>query len=269
MDNVNTTTKKGFFKNDRMFVCSMLVFYSLCTIGLIALSVWGLDRRNDVISANTTATQSVIATQNANVTATAIARLEEHDQYEYIERFDAPSNHWMDGPEDDSYWAGDIRVENGVYVWEAKQIKKTFLQWSSFYRGILLDYDTYVDVKFVDGPSGGACGGFVFRKSVSGWEEGAYTFVICNNARLSVYYYEHEEWDMLANEWAFDVIRPADWNRVEISARGSHFVFRVNNTIVFEMDDYRRKVGGLAILLEVNELEPAEVWFDNFGFQAR
>ena len=89
--------KKSFLQNDRMLVCSMMMFYGICLLGAIAATFWGLNRRNQAISANATATAAVIATDQAQVTATAIARLEEQDNYEYIERFDKVTGLWFVG----------------------------------------------------------------------------------------------------------------------------------------------------------------------------
>lgn len=35
------------------------------------------------------------------------------------------------------------------------------------------------------------------------------------------------------------------------------------------MNDERQSVGGLALVIELNEKNPAEILFDNFGFQSR
>jgi hypothetical protein len=56
---------------------------------------------------------------------------------------------------------------------------------------------------------------------------------------------------------------------MEINARGSHFIFFINGTKIYEMDDDRRNVGGLALVIELNEKTPARIVFDNFGLQYR
>ena len=84
-----TENQKGFFQDDRKLVCSMLVIYSLCTFGDIAVTFRGLNRRQLTLSTSTT--------QCTNVTATAVAKLAEPDQYEYIERFEEASRRWFVG----------------------------------------------------------------------------------------------------------------------------------------------------------------------------
>ena len=95
-----TENQKSFFKNDRKLVCSMLVLYSLCIVGLIAATFWGLNRRRLTLSTNATSTAFAIATERAIVTGTAAAKLAEQDQYEYVERFDETSRRWFVGPYD-------------------------------------------------------------------------------------------------------------------------------------------------------------------------
>ena len=51
-----TENQKGFFQNDRKLVCSMLVIYGLCIFGAIAVTFWGLNRRQLTLSANGTST---------------------------------------------------------------------------------------------------------------------------------------------------------------------------------------------------------------------
>lgn len=262
--------RKGFLQNDRRLVCSMFVFYGICIIGAIVATFWALDGRRKTISANATSTAYAVATQHANTTATAVVRSTEQGQYEFIERFDAPSNLWLYGPEKDEYWIGQISIKDGVYIWDANQVKQTFVYWSDFHKeNTIKDFDIYMDTKFVEGIVGGVCGGFVFRKAPGDWENGAYTFSVCNDSYFQINYYLQGEWEIIL-DWEYsNVIQHTDWNRLEISARGNNFTFTINNMDVFEMKDDRREMGGLAILFEVKETDPAVVWFDNFGYQSR
>jgi len=270
MGDINVVPKKRFFKNDRMFVCSMLAFYGVCTIGVIALLFWGLDRRNKTISTNATATGIAVATQQAQATATAIARLTEQEQYKFIERFDKDSARLFFGTQKNEYWEGEVKVQDGVYVWDVEKVNKTFVYWGDMYeKDTIKDFDAYVDIKFIEGPYGDVCGGLIFRKSLKGWNHGAYSFSICNDSHLEIYYHGADGWDSVTNWLHSDSIYPADWNRIEVSARGDQFVFTVNNQLVFEMSDDRQKEGGLAVFIEIEEKSPSIIWFDNFGFQGR
>ena len=80
--------KKSFLRNDSLLVCGMLTFYGVCILVLIGAAIWGLDRRDQKISAYATSTAHAAATQHAKATATAMMRTTEQAQYEVIEPFD-------------------------------------------------------------------------------------------------------------------------------------------------------------------------------------
>jgi hypothetical protein len=263
------SSKQGFFKNDRMFVCSMLVFYSLCTVGLIALLVWGWNSRNQTLSANATATSAVIATQNANATATAVAHATELSQYELIDPFDSNTNKWRVGAENVSYWQGTVQIYYGVYSWDVQDAKDGFVAWAlTPIEDPATNYDTYVDIKFDLAPTGKACGGFLFHMSPDGWETGGYTFFICHSGSYSIYYHEGADWDELESQNYSALILRSDWNRLEVLASDSQFKFLINSQLIFETDDQRRTSGSLALFINVDEAE-TKILFDNFGYQSR
>src|SRR5688572_17420989 len=99
MENNNMTeNKKGFLQDDRLLVCSMLVFYGIYIIGLVAITFWRLNSLRETTSANATATAVSVATQQASSTSTAIAHSTELAQYEVIDAFDSTINEWQHGP---------------------------------------------------------------------------------------------------------------------------------------------------------------------------
>jgi hypothetical protein len=270
MENNMTENKKGFLQNDRLLVCSMLTFYGLCLIGLIAATFWWLDRSRQVVSANETATAVINATQQVHATSTAVARSTEQAQYEFIERFQARSNLWFVGPRNNEYWIGDVSIKDGAYIWNVEEVKKPFLWAGDFHMGAnMKDFDVYVDTKFKDGFLGNVCSGLVFRKSPNGWDAGAYTFSICNDSSFRIFYYDKDQWDPIADWASSDAIRTEDWNRIEVSARGNKLKFTINHTLVFEATDDRQKQGGLAVFIAFNEERPSTILFDNFGYQSR
>jgi 3-keto-disaccharide hydrolase len=267
---LTSQNQKSFLKNDSKLVCSMLVFYSLCILGLIAATFWGLNGRRLALSANATSTAFAVATQQANATITAAAKLAEQDQYEYVERFDKITSRWFVGQYDREYGEASIEIKEGVYVWNIKT-PKDYTYGTDFYRGSgIKDFDVYIDAKVVDHSTQGVvCNGFVFRKSSLGWEDGAYVFSVCNDSHYEIYYYQTGKWDIISVSEYNDLIQPRDWNRIAVGARGNHFTFAINNVVVFEMSDDRRKSGSLGIYIQVAEDHSAVLWFDNFGFQSR
>jgi len=270
MDNTTTENKKGFLQNDRRLVCGMLAFYGVCIAGVIAVTFWGLARRSQTISMNATSTAVVSATQRASSTSTAIARVAEQNNYEYIERFDKVSGRWFVGQYDRKYGDVHISIKDGFYMWDVAD-PKTFTQATDFYKGNKLkDFDIYMDLKFIDSSKyGAACSGFFFRKPYTGWEYGVYTFTICDDSHFKVLHYDRNGWQTITSSEAESAIHRSDWNRIETSARKDHFTFTINNKEVFEMTDDRLKLGSLGIFVMIEEENSAVIWFDNFGYQGR
>ncbi len=271
MDEVKTVEdKKSFLQNDRKLVCSMLIIYGLCILGLVAATVWGLDRRSKAISANATSTAFAQATQQAKTTATAVAHATEQTQYEFIDRFNNNAEEWLIVSSDDEFMSGSVSITRGVYLWNIQEVKKTFVWWSDFREGDeFKDFDIYVDTKIVDKEPGDACSGFIFRADSGDREKGSYVFAVCSGSNFYVSYYKGDEWKPILRGTYSRAIRNSDWNRLEIKARGNDFNFTINNDAVFEMTDDRQPKGGLALYVEVNEKRPVSISFDNFGFQSR
>lgn len=261
--------KKSFLQNDRKLVCLMLIVYGVCILGFIGATFWGLDRRSKQISANATSTASVLATQHANSTATVVAHREAQKQYELIDLFSTNKNRWRSGPENNDYWSGNIEIKSGFYLWNIKTTKYTFVSWADFTpRGYIYDFDVYVDTRVEEAEPGDVCSGLLFRISPDGWDEGGYYFALCNDSRIKVSYHtEKDGWKNIVSLPYHE--RSNDWDRLEISARGSHFTFFMNGDKVYEMEDDRQKVGDLALAVELNETVSARVLFDNFGLQPR
>jgi hypothetical protein len=262
--------KKQFLRNDSLLVCSMLAVYGVCILGLIGATLWGLDCRSRRISADATSTARAVATQNANATATMVARPTEQAEYGFVDLFDDNSGDWFEESVNDEFMVGSIAIEDGLYAWNIREVKQTFVYWADFRGGKPVeDFDVYVDFKVDDASPDNVCGGFVFRMASAGWEQGAYIFSVCNNSYFSVNYYKQGKWTIIS-DWRYsNVIQSSDWNRIEISARGDHFTFIINNKVVSEMTDDRHLKGSLALLVEIDETKPATIWFDNFGFQTR
>lgn len=261
--------KKGFFQNDRLLVCSMLIFYGVCGLGLIGLIFWGLNRRTQTAAAYATSTAIVLGTQSAQSTATAIVRSTELAGYEIIDRFDTNANHWFVGDSDSSYWKGSTAIKDGVYMWYVEDVKKGFIDWADFPgNDYIKNYDTYIDTKIESSLTSKDCSGLIFRKAPLGWDTGGYTFMVCNGGYFNVYYHNYESgWQKIASQY-HSSIRPLDWNRLEVSANGSYFVFRINNQVVYETDDDRQATGGVALIIDVDDPE-TNILFDNFGYQTR
>lgn len=268
MENTETENKKGLLQNDRLLVCGMLVFYGLCIIGLAGGAFWWLNQRSQALSASATSTAVVISTEQARGTATAIARATELAQYELIDGFDSNANDWLIGTQDNEYWKGSIQITEGVYRWQVQEVKQGFVYWADFPgNDYIKNYDVYVDIKFEQVSTGKVCSGLIFRKAYLGWDTGGYSFVVCEAGFFSVYYHNYENgWQQIDSEY-HPSIRPRDWNRLEVLVSDSHFVFLINNQIVYETEDDRQVSGGVALVIDADKPE-TEILFDNFGYQS-
>lgn len=248
----------------------MFVFYGLCIIGLIAGAFIWLGQRNAAISANATSTAETIATDAVRTTATILAHETEQAQYKITDTFTDNRENWKTGQENSEYMKGSIEVSDGMYVWDIREAKQAFVDWANFRDGNWFgNYDAYIDSKIIEDTPGDTCSGFVFRTSSYDWENGAYTFSVCNNSYFDIYYYKDGEWDVLVDDTYSSIIKENNWNRLGISIKGSNFAFMINNVIVSEITDERQKYGGIALLVEINETTPTTVLFDNFGLQTR
>ena len=262
-----TENDTSFFRNNRKLVCSVLVVCGLCILGLSATTFLGLYLRQEMISANTTSTALAVATQQAG-TSTAVAHMKELETYEFIDPFDTNVNEWMLGPHDNEYWIGKTIIKAGVYLWDITEVKQGFVQWANYSEDQMFeDFDMFVDSKILESKSNQVCSGLIFRRSSKGWDHGGYAFNVCNSAFFTVAYHGEEGWQQIS-DWQYSpAIQAAEWNRLEVNARGDQFTFIINNIIVFEMTDDRQKEGEIALFVELHDENPAKVLFDNFGYQ--
>ena len=188
-----------------------------------------------------------------------------------VDDFSDNDEHWPIETVEDEYMDGSLAVKDGLYVWDIQKVKQPFVYWANFRSGygVAEEFDLYVDSKIASVGSGEVCSGFVFRTASLDWEEGGYTFAVCNNSYFDINYYEKGEWTAISDFTSSTSIRSDDWNRLGIRARGNHYTFFINNEKVYEMTDNRLVRGGLALLVDVGETDSVSIWFDNFGFQSR
>lgn len=259
--------KKSFLRDDRKLVCSMFLIYGLCICGLVGAAIQGVR----TASAHATSTAVVVATEQAKVTATAIARRVEQAKYLYTDRFDNNRKDWYVGSEDDEYWVGHIAIQDGVYVWSAKEVKQGFVYWSEFpVSKSFHDFDVYVDTKVAQGASGYLCGGMIFRETYDedSEENNYYYYSLCNDSTANISYHSgKDDWESIVSvPYHFS---SKEWKRLEISARGSHFIFSIDGNVVYEMDDDRQKTGWVALVIDIGDHGSGSILFDNFGYQPR
>jgi hypothetical protein len=271
MDNTTAESKKGFLQNDRRLVCGMLAFYGMCIIGIIGATFLWLNQRNEALSVSATSTANAIAAQQTLGTATAAARATDLAQYELIDRFDSNKNRWQSGPLLGPDWKGKLQITSGIYVWDIDDVYQNDAMISMEFDPVnnyMKNYNTYVDTKFSKIPSGIACSGLMYRRAPLGWNTGGYSFMICNGGYFNIYYHNAKDgWQEIHSQY-HPSIQSRDWNRLEVLVNDSHFVFLINSQIVHEIDDDRQQVGGVDLMVIVEE-DGTQILFDNLGFQSR
>ena len=261
--------KKAVRKSDLRFAGFVLILYTICCILFGVGTFFSVKEDKEYQRANATATEAAMATQFAYSTATSIAHVTEQAEYEFVDHFNEDTG-WLVRPFRNDYFVGSSTISGGIYNWKIDQVKKTFVYWADSNKGInIKDFDMYVDTRIIEDNPGDVCSGLVFRKPSSTWDGGAYIFSVCTDSFFNVYYHKQDEWESLSGEVYSEAIKDDDWNRLEVSARGDHFVFTINNVVVFEMTDDRQPYGRLTLYIEVNKKEPVSIWFDNFGLQRR
>ena len=204
-----------------------------------------------------TAMQAIDASWPGSIAANAHAT--EESNYFYDD-FSDNSNGWDTGSYESDLWVGSRTISNGVYIWDATEVKNSF-----FHRGtppnrsVVEDFYLGVDAKLVSGNPAVDCYGLFFRHDSS--RGSYYRFSVCDNQRFRVYYYDGNSWESL-NEWIdSSTIQPGDWNRIEVIAVGSDFEFYINNVLIEHISDSRLTSGYLGFAIDVSE--PSQIWFDN------
>jgi hypothetical protein len=271
-DHPGAKDKSEVWRKDSLLVSCMFLTCCAFVFALITVPFWLSNESQKIISANATSTAYVVATQQAFSTATAVAHQKELETYEFVDHFDKNEYHWAEGSNDDEYSVDKKSVTGGVYLWEVKEVKKPFIAWEDFYRGVFSsNYDVYVDTRVVEGSPGTACSGLIFGMSDVGFDGGAYIFAVCNDTSYSLEYYnenEKEAWQTIVGRSYHPSIQADNWNRLEVSSHAANFALFINGVQVYETTENRYAKGDLAVIVTLDE-GPAKIEFDNFGYQSR
>jgi hypothetical protein len=209
---------------------------------------------------NLTATQQVIrSTATAQAVQTTIANASSHWSILFSDDFDNNTNHWEVGLEDGERAKTNRTITNGKYQWETTS-KKGVISWRTADTMSVTDFFLTVEAEQTDG-SPSSDYGLVFRVDT---RSNFYYFGIDNDSFFVSLNYNDEWTDII--EWTIsNAIRADKSNRLTVIAKGSHFIFLINDRYVAEMTDDRIPKGttALAIVLHGADLQ-ATFEFDNF-----
>ncbi len=211
------------------------------------------------------------ATAVVQATASAYARLEQINAYQFYDPFDGNDFDWRETVEDNRYWQGAIAIQDGRYIWQVEEVYENFLAWSFFTPDEnLADFDVALKARRVSGPPNETCYGLLFRISPDGYTAGAYVLSVCDNGYHKLLYTDEAVGWVVIYDWTFaEVILQEDWNLIEINARGEDFTVSINHQQVAAFSDGRLPNGSVAILIDIYENQPAQIEFDFFALQPR
>jgi hypothetical protein len=223
-------------------VCCMAVGY-IAYLGSIVLIV----QQSSADATATTASEGQNAPSTADPDATQVTK------FDLIDKFDSNQNGWKVGKEDSEFWVGEMNVESGAYTWRVHEFFKTFLDYSNFSKTpVLEDFDISVHAKIVGGDSG-SCSGIIFRESPRGWAYGGgYIMSVCKDGQFIVSYLDEEGKWPTSSGWITSPAIRDDWNRIVINARGSRFTCKINDFVVYEMNDTHSTRGRFALFIEIH-----------------
>ena len=213
---------------------------------------------------NMTATQQVVqVTGTAQAIESLVAEAGSEWNVLISDSFDNLESKWITGTDEDSY---ATIIRSGVdqtYQWNVTS-KQGFISWITANDEPLTDFQVTVEADRVEGTTSSDYG-LVFREDA---DENFYYFGVGDDGFFISVNYE-DEWIDVVDFTSSSIIEAGEVNRITVIARGSYFIFLINDVIVAEAVDDHIPSGTTALAMQVYE-EGLEVTiaFDNFELRA-
>jgi serine/threonine protein kinase len=171
------------------------------------------------------------------------------------------NNGWNIELENNDFYTGDKKIYSGEYVWTIKTAVRGFLHWSAAPIGSSGNFYLQVDAKRAQGDVSDVCYGLTFRSN----SNGDYWFVICDDKYFEIFYASTKgDWKHFANTSARLAIHPGEVNRLGVLAQRNEFVFYINETEVFTLNDNSSLSGDVGIAIDLLSAQSGNIHFDNF-----
>lgn len=211
------------------------------------------------------------ATSQVLATATGIRHSTQIASYEIYDEFDANWRNWETGVQNNEYWDGRIRIKDGLYIWDIREIKDPgCYSWRGFNQEITQDFDLSVDAKVATGSQDLLCYGVAFRASPIDFNHGSYMFSVCESGVFEVQYQNKVDGSETLIPWTRSpAIRSDGGNTISVSADGDRVELFINHAVVSEFTDQHLKKGYVYLFVRMFDDQPGAVHFDNFGFEPR
>ena len=209
---------------------------------------------------NLTATQQVIrATATAQAVQSTIADAENRWKILMSDTFEVNDKNWEVGADQSERVNIDRKIINGKYQWNATS-KKGFIAWMPADTISLGDFSLSIDTQRIDG-SDLSDSGLVFRKN----SKGDFYYFSLNQSGFDVSLLYNDDWTTLIERTSSSAILPGESNRLTVIAKGSSFIFLINNQFVAEISDVHTLRGTTALAFSIFDADlQATYEFDNF-----
>jgi hypothetical protein len=184
-------------------------------------------------------------------------------QQVFYDGFNNNDNSWRAERNNDDYYVGEARLENGIYTIESTTTKKAFVSgWGSSLQEAIKDFDVSVKAKLLSGDLSNVCYGIRYRFN----DHGYYLFEVCDSKKYKVSHYnrQSEEWTTLQDWTSSEEIKPGDWNTLTVIAVGDTFTFKINGQEVTEINDEKEPEGKIYVVLSTYDTIPGSVGYDDF-----
>lgn len=231
-----------------------------CIFGVLVLFKPQTASAAETSTPSSNATSIPTAVTQGNSTLEALATTSA-DQWPILfsDTFDEDQNNWPIENASGEEYDDILEIKEGKYLWSFTSKKEFFARTTPTVISVS-DFHLSADLKLTSGTYKPVYG-LVFRDNPNG---DLYKFGIYGEGFL-VDMYHNQAWTSLIEYTKSSAISPQETNRLTIIAKGSHFIFFINDQYVAEMIDDHIKEGvvGFGVDIPVGGLQNS-FEFDNF-----
>jgi hypothetical protein len=174
-------------------------------------------------------------------------------------------NYWPVGSDQGQYGSSNLAIKNGKLDFMLESVENCWYWW---YPDIpsFSDFDASIDVRRIDGS---VTGDYGITLRTNGDDDSFYYFAINDaNQEFAFYLYQYDSWTTIVDWTANPVIGVGSNNRIEVSAKGSHFVFIINGIEVGQADNASLSSGKLGVLVQLYDSnDKITVQYDNLDLR--
>jgi hypothetical protein len=209
---------------------------------------------------NLTATQQAIqSTATSKAIQTMIVDADSRWNILLSDAFDTNQNKWYTGTDDDKYAKVVYTVANGKYHWDATA-HKGFIGWVNIDTEPVSDFYLSVEIEQIES-SPPAQYGLIFRKN----DDGSYYYFGIEDGDFFISLNYKDDWIDLIDWTSAPAYHPNGSNKFTVIAKGSTFIFLINDQYLASVSDDRLPEGTLGLAVSLHDPDQRAVLeFDNF-----